>query len=49
MYNLVLKDMQELEAQAMKDANAFCQRLNSRMERRYLGLKLCTGKISFIG
>ena len=36
LYNLVLKDIQELEAQAMKDADAFCQRLNSRMERRYL-------------
>ena len=36
LYNLVLKDIQELAAQALKDANAFCQRLISRMERRYL-------------
>ena len=36
MYNLVLKDIQELAAQAMKDADAFYQRLSSRMERRYL-------------
>lgn len=36
MYNLVLKDIQELAAQAMKDADAFYQRLISRMERQYL-------------
>lgn len=36
MYDLVLKDIQELAAQAMKDADAFYQRLSSRMERRYL-------------
>ena len=36
LYNLVLKDIQELAAQAMKDADAFYQRLSSRMERRYL-------------
>ncbi len=36
MYNLVLKDIQELAAQAMKDADAFYRRLSSRMERRYL-------------
>ena len=30
------KDIQELAAQAMKDADAFYQRLSSRMERRYL-------------
>ena len=36
LYNLVLKDIQELAAQAMKDADAFYQRLNRRMERRYL-------------
>ena len=36
MYNLVLKDIQELAEQAMKDADAFYQRLSSRMERRYL-------------
>ena len=35
LYNLVLKDIQEL-AQAMKDADAFYQRLSNRMERRYL-------------
>ena len=36
LYNLVLKDIQELAAQAMKDADAFYQRLSSRMECRYL-------------
>ena len=36
LYNLVLKDIQELAEQAMKDADAFYQRLSSRMERRYL-------------
>lgn len=36
LYNLVLKDIQELAAQAMKDADMFYQRLSSRMERRYL-------------
>ena len=36
LYNLVLKDIQELAAQAMKDADAFYQHLSSRMERRYL-------------
>ena len=36
LYDLVLKDIQELAAQAMKDADAFYQRLSSRMERRYL-------------
>lgn len=36
LYNLVLKDIQELAAQAMKDADAFYQRLSRRMERRYL-------------
>ena len=34
--DLVLKDIQELAAQALKDADAFYQRLSSRMERRYL-------------
>ena len=29
-------DIQELAEQAMKDADAFYQRLSSRMERRYL-------------
>ena len=36
LYNLVLKDIQELAAQAMKDADAFYQRLSSWMEHRYL-------------
>ena len=36
LYNLLLKDIQELAAQAMKDADAFYQRLSRRMERRYL-------------
>ena len=36
LYDLVLKDIQELAEQAMKDADAFYQRLSSRMERRYL-------------
>ena len=36
LYDLVLKDIQELAAQALKDADAFYQRLRSRMERRYL-------------
>ena len=35
LYNLVLKDIQELAAQAMKDSDAFYQRLSSRMERRF--------------
>ena len=33
LYNLVLKDIQELAAMALKDADAFYQRLSSRMER----------------
>ena len=36
LYNLLLKDIQELAAQAMKDADAYYQRLSRRMERRYL-------------
>lgn len=36
LYNLVLKDIQELAALAMKDADAFYQRLSSRMEKRYM-------------
>ena len=32
----MLKDIQELAAQAMKDADAFYQRLSRRMEHRYL-------------
>ena len=35
LHDLVLKDIQELAAQAMKDADVFYQRLSSRMERRY--------------
>ena len=35
LYNLVLKDIQELAALAMKDADSFYKRLSSRMERRY--------------
>lgn len=33
---LVLKDIQDLEKTALKDANTFYQRLSSRMERRYM-------------
>ena len=36
LYDLVLKDIQELAGQAMKDADAFYQRLSSRMESRYV-------------
>ena len=36
LYNLVLKDIQDLAAQALKDADSFYQRLSSRMERRYM-------------
>jgi hypothetical protein len=36
LYNLVLKDIQEKAAMAHKDADAFYQRLSSRMERRYM-------------
>ena len=36
LYNLVLKDIQELAAMALKDADAFYQRLSRRMERRYM-------------
>ena len=36
LYNLVLKDIQELAAMALKDADVFYQRLSSRMERRYM-------------
>ena len=36
LHDLVLKDIQELAAMALKDADAFYQRLSSRMERRYL-------------
>lgn len=36
LYNLVLKDIQDLAAMALKDENVFYQRLSSRMERRYM-------------
>ena len=36
LYDLVLKDIQELAGQVMKDADAFYQRLSSRMESRYV-------------
>lgn len=36
LYNLVLKDIQEMAKPALKDADAFYQRLSSRMEHRYM-------------
>ena len=36
LYNLVLNDIQELSAMALKDADMFYQRLSRRMEHRYL-------------
>ena len=36
LYNLVLKDIQDLAAMALKDADTFYRRICSRMERRYL-------------
>lgn len=36
LYNLVLKDIQEMAKTALKDADAFYQRLSSRMEHRYI-------------
>ena len=36
LYNLVLKDIQDLAALALKDAESFYRRLSSRMERRYM-------------
>ena len=36
LYNLLLKDIQEMAKTALKDADAFYQRLSSRMERRYM-------------
>lgn len=36
LYNLVLKDIQELTATALKDADVFYQRLSSRMEHQYM-------------
>ena len=35
LYDLVLKDIQELAAMAFKDADSFYERLSNRMERRY--------------
>lgn len=36
LYNLVLKDIQDMAAMALKDADAFYKRLSSRMERQYM-------------
>ena len=36
LYNLVLKDIQEMAKTALKDADVFYQRLSSRMEHRYM-------------
>lgn len=36
LYNLVLKDIQDLAVMALKDADTFYRRICSRMERRYL-------------
>ena len=36
LYNLVLKDIQDLAAMALKDADVFYQRLSNRMKRRYM-------------
>ena len=36
LHDLVLKDIQELATQALKDADAFYQRLSSWMEHRYM-------------
>ena len=36
LYNLVLRDIQELATMALKDVESFYQRISSRMERRYL-------------
>ena len=36
LYNLVLKDIQDLAAMALKDADAFYKRLSSHMERQYI-------------
>ena len=35
LYNLVLKDIQDMAAMALKDADAFYKRLSSRVERQY--------------
>mgnify|MGYP004471756427 CR=1 FL=1 len=36
LYDLVLKNIQKMATQALKDADAFYQRLSSRMERRHM-------------
>ncbi len=36
LYDLVLRDIQEMAALALKDADAFYQRLSNRMERQYM-------------
>ena len=36
LYNLVLSDIQEVAAMALKDSEAFYDRLSRRMERRYI-------------
>ena len=36
LYDLVLKDIQELAKTVLKDADAFYQQLSNRMERRYM-------------
>ncbi len=36
LYDLVLRDIQEMATLAMKDADAFYQRLSNRMERQYM-------------
>lgn len=36
LYNLVLKDIQDLAEMALKDADSFFRRLSSRMEHRYM-------------
>ena len=36
LYNLVLKDIQDMAAMSLKDADAFYKRLSSRMEQQYM-------------
>ena len=36
LYNLVLKDIQELTTMVLKDSDAFYRKLSSRMERKYM-------------
>ena len=45
LYDLVLKDIQELAAQALKDADAFYQRLSSRMAVSYTHLKIYSDQL----